>query len=168
MAERIVDVVCKKYEKRYDKKFKEIETHNIVLSGGTFKNFKEVLTYQNKIFEKLKLHGFSKIDVDYLVHNYGKQTDVILKKFEELTEINRKIRLVKAELWFCLQYEMVQTPLDFFIRRTGRLYFDIESVKTLKEPILNEFMTVFNWDNIVLEKYRTDLDTAINNSTKFK
>jgi len=168
MAERIVDLVSKKYEKRYDKKFKEIKTHNIVLSGGKFKNFKEVLTYQNKIFEKLKLYGFSKIDADYLVHNYGKQTDVILKKFEELREINPKIRLAKAELWFCLQYEMVQTPLDFFIRRTGRLYFDIESVKTLKEPILSEFMTVFNWDNIVLEKYRADLDTAINNATNFK
>ena len=168
MAERIVDLVCKKYEKRYDKKFKEIETQNIVLSGGKFKNFKEVLTYQNKIFEKLKLYGFTKIDADYLVHNYGKQTDVILKKFEELREINPKIRLAKAELWFCLQYEMVQTPLDFFIRRTGRLYFDIESVKALREPILSEFMTVFNWDNIVLEKYRKDLDTAINNATNFK
>jgi len=168
MAERIVDLVCKKYEKRYDKKFKEIETHNIVLSGGKFKNFKEVLTYKNKIFEKLKSLGFSKIDTDYLVHNYGKQTDVILKKFEELREINPKIRLAKAELWFCLQYEMVQTPLDFFTRRTGRLYFDIESVKILKEPILSEFMTVFNWGNIILEKYRVDLDTAINNATNFK
>jgi len=168
MAERIVDVVCKKFEKRYDKKFKEIETHNIVLTGGKFKNFKEVLTYQNKIFEKLKFHGFSKIDAEYLVHNYGKQTDVILKKFEELTEINPIIGLAKAELWFCMQHEMVQTPLDFLIRRTGRLYFDIESVKTLKEPILSEFMTVFNWDNIVLEKHRKDLETAINNATIFK
>ena len=63
---------------------------------------------------------------------------------------------------------MVQTPLDFFTRRTGRLYFDIESVKILKEPILSEFMTVFNWGNIILEKYRVDLDTAINNATNFK
>jgi glycerol-3-phosphate dehydrogenase len=168
MAERTVDLVCKKYEKRYDKNFKEIETHNIVLSGGKFKNFKEVLTYQNKIFEKLKLYKFTKIDVDYLVHNYGKQTDSILKKFEGLREVNPKIRLAKAELWFCLEYEMVQTPLDFFIRRTGRLYFDIESVKTLREPILSEFMNIFNWTNIVLEKYRKDVDTAINNATNFK
>ena len=167
MAERIVDLVCKKFEKRYDKKFKEIETHNIVLSGGKFKNFKEVITYQNKIFEKLKLHGFSKIDVDYLVHNYGKQTDVILKKFEELREINPKIGLAKAELWFCLQYEMVQTPLDFFIRRTGRLYFDIESVKALKEPILEEFATIFKWDAQILVKHRKELDATILNVSTF-
>jgi glycerol-3-phosphate dehydrogenase len=167
MAERIVDLVCKKYKNKYDKKFKEIETHNIALSGGKFENFKEVLTYKNKIFEKLKSFGFSKIDTDYLVHNYGKQTDVILKKFEELTEINPKIRLAKAELWFCLQYEMVQTPLDFFIRRTGRMYFDIESVRTLKETILNEFTSIFNWDTQIIEKYRKELEIAIANANTF-
>lgn len=167
MAERIVDLVCKKYKNKYDKKFKEIETHNIALSGGKFENFKEVLTYKNKIFEKLKSLGFSKIDTDYLVHNYGKQTDVILKKFEELTEINPKIRLAKAELWFCLQYEMVQTPLDFFIRRTGRMYFDIESVRTLKETILNEFTSIFNWDTQIIEKYRKELEIAIANANTF-
>lgn len=167
MAERIVDLVCKKYKNKYDKKFKEIETHNIALSGGKFENFKEVLTYKNKIFEKLKSLGFSKIDTDYLVHNYGKQTDVILKKFGELTEINPKIRLAKAELWFCLQYEMVQTPLDFFIRRTGRMYFDIESVRTLKETILNEFTSIFNWDTQIIEKYRKELEIAIANANTF-
>lgn len=167
MAERIVDLVCKKYKNKYDKKFKEIETHNIALSGGKFENFKEVLTYKNKIFEKLKSFGFSKIDTDYLVHNYGKQTDVILKKFGELTEINPKIRLAKAELWFCLQYEMVQTPLDFFIRRTGRMYFDIESVRTLKETILNEFTSIFNWDTQIIEKYRKELEIAIANANTF-
>ena len=168
MAERTVDLVCKKYEKRYDKNFKEIDTHNIVLSGGKFKNFKEVLSYQNNIFKKLKLYGFSKIDVDYLVHNYGKQADSILKKFEELREINPKIRLAKAELWFCLQYEMVQTPLDFFIRRTGRLYFDIESVKTLRESILSEFMSVFNWNIQISEQHKKELNNAILNVTTFK
>jgi len=168
MAERIVDVVCKKYEKRYDKKFKEIKTQNIDLTGGKFNNFKEVLTYQETIFKKIKPHGFHKMDANYLVHNYGKQTDVILKKFEELTESSPEIRLAKAELWFCIHFEMVQTPMDFFIRRTGRLYFDIDSIKLLKEPILSEFKTVFSWDNKIVEKYRLELDTAIINTTNFK
>jgi len=167
MAERTVDLVAKKYEKRYDKKFKEIETQNITLTGGKFKNFKEVLTYQNRIFETIAAFGFNKTDANYLVHNYGKQTDVILKKFDELTEIKPKIRLVKAELWFCIHFEMVQTPMDFFIRRTGRLYFDIESVKMVKEPILNEFASIFNWDTQILEKHRKVLEKAITDVNNF-
>jgi len=167
MAERTVDLVAKKYEKRYDKKFKEIETQNITLTGGKFKNFKEVLTYQNRIFETIAAFGFNKTDANYLVHNYGKQTDVILKKFDELTEIKPEIRLVKAELWFCIHFEMVQTPMDFFIRRTGRLYFDIESVKMVKEPILNEFASIFNWDTQILEKHRKVLEKAITDVNNF-
>jgi Glycerol-3-phosphate dehydrogenase len=36
MAERIVDLVTKKYERRFDKTFGDIKTKEIVLSGGTF------------------------------------------------------------------------------------------------------------------------------------
>ncbi len=167
MAERTVDLVAKKYEKRYDKKFKEIKTQNITLTGGKFKDFKEVLTYQNSIFEKLAIFGFNKIDANYLVYNYGKQTDVILKKFEELTEIKSEIRLAKAELWFCIHFEMAQTPLDFFIRRTGRLYFDIESVRILKETVLTEFTSFFNWDTQTLEKHKKSLEKAITDANTF-
>lgn len=120
------------------------------------------------MFEKLKTFGFTKIDANYLVHNYGKQTDVILKKFEVIKEINPEIRLAKAELWFCINYEMVQTAMDFFIRRTGRLYFDIESVKILKESILEEFSTVFNWNIQISELHKKELNNAILNVITFK
>ena len=168
MAERIVDLVCKKYYKRYDVKFKDIQTQHIVLSGGTFANFKEVQEYQKRVFKKLKPSGFSKVDANYLVYNYGKQADSILEKFASLKDIDAEIRLAKAELWFCLHYEMVQTPLDFFARRTGRLFFDILSIEKLKEPILAEFATVFNWDTVVLEEYRKALEQAVGNATHFE
>jgi len=167
MAERIIDLVCKKYKNRFDKEFSEIKTQNIDLAGGKFNNYKEVLAYQETIFKKIKSHGFNKTDANYLVQNYGKQTDVILKKFEELTEKSPEIRLAKAEFWFCINFEMVQTPLDFFIRRTGRLYFDIQSVKTLKEPILKEFLNHFNWDALTFQKHSSDLDIAIQKSANF-
>ncbi len=161
MAERIVDLVCKKYNNRFDVKFDDVSTHNIALSGGKFKNFKEVLNYQNKIFKQIKSDDFTKIDANYLVYNYGKQTDIILKKFTELNEEDPEIRLAKAELWFCINNEMTQTPLDFFIRRTGKLYFDIKSLEKLKEPILKEFKTVFNWDNQTLKQHKTALEKAV-------
>ncbi len=167
MAERIVDLVCKKYLNRYDKKFKDIKTEQIVLSGGKFKNFKEVQNYQNKIFKQIKSDGFTKIDANYLVYNYGKQTDSILKGFENLKDTDVEIRLAKAELWFCIQHEMVQTPLDFFDRRTGKLYFDINSIDKLKEPIFKEFKTVFSWDKKTLEQNKNELEKAVIEATTF-
>ena len=168
MAERIVNLVCKKYQNRYDKKFKDNKTDQLVLSGGKFKNFKEVQNYQNKIFKQIKPNGFTKIDANYLVYNYGKQSNIILEKFSKLKDVNAEIRLAKAELWFCIQYEMVQTPLDFFMRRTGRLYFDIKSVERLKKSVLEEFVTVFNWNKSTQKKYRKELEQAIFQATNFK
>jgi len=167
MAERIVDLIGKKYLNKYEKQFKDIQTHQIVLSGGKFKNFKEVQNYQNKIFKQIKPVGFTKIDANYLIYNYGKQTNSILNKFHALKDIDLEIRLAKAELWFCIQHEMVQTPLDFFIRRTGKLYFDIKSIEKLKKPILKEFSTVFNWKKSTQEKYRKELEQAIFDATNF-
>ncbi|AOW21074.1 glycerol-3-phosphate dehydrogenase/oxidase [Urechidicola croceus] len=167
MAERIVDIVAKKYKKRYEKKYKSIKTEKITLTGGDFKNYKKVIKYQESVFEQLKSDGFSQKDVNYLVHNYGTQTDEILKKYQEIKSDNAQISLAKAELWFSLNYEMAQTPSDFFIRRTGRLYFDIESIKILKTAILNEFKSFFNWDDKTLKKHELKLDQAVHEATNF-
>jgi glycerol-3-phosphate dehydrogenase len=32
-------------------------------------------------------------------------------------------KMIKAEVWFAINYEMACTPADFFVRRTGRLFF---------------------------------------------
>ncbi len=167
MAERIVDLVCKKYKKRFETEFKDINTQNIVLSGGTFKNFKEVVSYQGKIHQQIKVEGFNRIDANYLVYNYGKQTESILKKFSELKDSDVDVRLAKAELWFCIHHEMVQTLLDFFVRRTGKLYFDIERIEKLKEPILAEFARLLNWNTEEQEKQRLELELAIVSAVSF-
>ena len=168
MAERTVDLVAKKYKKKYDKKFKDIQTHNLTLCGGDFKNYKEVVKYINAVFKILKPSGLKELDARYLVHNYGTQTDTVLEQFNTIKEADPELRLLKAELWFCIQFEMVQNPCDFFIHRTGRLYFDIASVKKFKQPILEEFSKVFNWNPEILKKHSNDLETAIENATRFK
>ncbi|MCF6296726.1 MAG: glycerol-3-phosphate dehydrogenase/oxidase, partial [Flavobacteriaceae bacterium] len=147
MAERITDLVCKRLEKKYDVQAKPIQTKKLTLTGSNFKNYAEVQQYNQQVFKQIKEFGFSKKDAEILIHRFGNQTDKIIQKFHELTGDDFEIRMAKAELWFCLQYEMVFTPLDFFIRRTARLYFDIENIEKLKEPILQEFSAYFNWNN---------------------
>uniref|UniRef100_UPI004048A081 glycerol-3-phosphate dehydrogenase/oxidase n=1 Tax=Polaribacter sp. TaxID=1920175 RepID=UPI004048A081 len=71
MAERIVDLVSKKYEKRFGQKFDEIKTEKIVLSGGTFKNYSEVKSYTDAIYNRINEVDFTQKDAEYLVHNYG-------------------------------------------------------------------------------------------------
>ncbi len=139
MAERVVDKVSKRASKHFDMELKEVQTEKLDLTEDPFKNYKAVKAYVKKIFQQLKPYGFDKKTIQSLVHRYGRQTDTVLNRFKEIPEQDFEIRLAKAELWFGIHREMIIKPLDFFERRTGRLYFDPLQLDQLKDPILNEF-----------------------------
>ena len=113
MAERIVDLVDKKYKRRFNKEFEEIKTKDIVLSGGTFKNYDEVKSYTDAIQNRIAEVDFNRKDAEYLVHNYGKQTDIILQKFDDIMHDNMQEKMINAEVWFAINYEMACSPTDF-------------------------------------------------------
>ena len=168
MSERIIDLVAKKYKNRFNAEFEEIQTENLVLSGGPFLNYKAVEIYTEQIYKQIKIANLTQKDAQYLVHNYGKQTDIILDKFDELTEENMDKRLLKAEIWFTIQHEMTCTPTDFFMRRTGRLFFDKPSVDIYKDFVLNEFSAHFNWNETTFKKHQKDLNNKIDLAINFK
>ncbi|WP_405563878.1 glycerol-3-phosphate dehydrogenase/oxidase [Polaribacter sp. Asnod6-C07] len=158
MAERIVDLVDKKYKRRFNKEFEEIKTKDIVLSGGTFKNYDEVKSYTDAIQNRIAEVDFNRKDAEYLVHNYGKQTDIILQKFDDLMHDNMQEKMINAEVWFAINYEMAYSPTDFFMRRTGRLFFDKTSVDIYKNYVAQLFKNQFNWDEITTEKKIQELN----------
>jgi len=168
MAERIVDLVCKKYLRRFDQEFDEIKTKNIVLSGGTFQNYDEVKSYTDAIQNRIAEVDFDRKHAEYLVHNYGKQTDIILQKFDDLMHDNMQEKMIKAEVWFAINYEMAGNPTDFFMRRTGKLFFDTQSVILNKSFVLKEFKNTFSWSDEITEKYKNDLEKHLKTATTFK
>ena len=167
MAERIVDLIAKKYNRRFEREFKDVYTEEIMLTGGSFKNFKSVKTYIVVILKKIAPFGFEILDAEYLVYNYGKQTEKILQRYGELDDEHSQEKLLKAELWFCIHFEMTCTPTDFFMRRTGRLYFDKSSVDMYKEVVLKEFENHFNWNLTSVKKHRQELEEKIQLATHF-
>ena len=168
MADRIVDLVAKKYERRFAQKFGEIKTEQIVLSGGTFKNSKEVKSYTDAIYNRTNEVDITQKDAEYLVHNYGKQTDIILKKFDEFMDENQEEKLIKAEVWFAIQFEMACNPTDFFMRRTGRLFFDKLSVEKYKDLVLQLFENELLYTKNVAKKHQQDLENILTSVCKFE
>lgn len=167
MAERIVDMVAKKMKRRFEVEFDSIQTEDIILSGGPFQNYKSVKLYSKQVYKRIKSAGLTELDATYLVHNYGKQTDIILDKFDELTIENNEQRLLKAEIWFAIQHEMTCTPTDFFMRRTGRLFFDKPSVDANKNFVISEFKQYFNWSEETTNKHQQELEEKINVAITF-
>lgn len=167
MAERVVDRIVKKIEEDYGTKTKGCATENLILCGNDFGKSKHVQKYIDTVYETLKPDGFTKYDAWYLVTNYGKQTETILETYVKLKDKSKAVRLINAELHFGIAYEMVQNPMDFFVRRTGRLYFDIESVTTFMEPVLAEFQGVFNLSEEQIAAYKTTLKALITEHADF-
>ena len=168
MAERVVDIIAEKSEEQ-GIELKECYTDEIPLSGNVgFKKFKHVQKYISEIYERIKLNGFTEYDAWFLVTNYGKQAEIILETYATFdSTVDKYERMAKAELHFGIDYEMIQNPMDFFIRRTGRLYFDIDSMRSLIEPILQEFKVIYKVDDAQLSAWKEELLQEIDEHSNF-
>lgn len=170
MSEKVVDLVVKRRYKDEGTKVALCRTEHIDLCGGeALPNSKAVKKYTKKIYKKIEKGGLTKHDAWYLVSNYGTQSKAIVKRFFELRPMHlAPIALLKAELWFTVHHEMVFSPLDFYMRRTGRFYFDIESVRSSKHVILEEFANYFQWSATKMQKEREALEVALKEAANFE
>lgn len=167
MAERVVDRIAKKLEEEFEVEVKECDTEHIPLCGNDFKKFKHVKKYIAEIHERIKGDGFAEHDAWFLVTNYGKQTETILEYYSKRKEKDKATRLILSELEFGIAFEMVQNPMDFFIRRTGRLYFDIDSIRAYMKPILKEFKTAYNADDAQILEWKETLQSELKEHSDF-
>ncbi|WP_298484947.1 glycerol-3-phosphate dehydrogenase/oxidase [uncultured Maribacter sp.] len=161
MAERVVDKVQKKLEKETQVDYKDVFTDKIPLIGGPWKKYKEVKKYIKTLTKDVEKLGLDSYTAWYLTTTYGKQSEQILTIFKTKKGENAFENLILAELDFCIENEMVVTPMDFFIRRTGRLYFDIDSLQKYQTVILAEFKTIFNLNEDKIQEYAAILAKEI-------
>ena len=167
MAERVVNLIIKK--NFADRDLKPCHTITLKLPGAAFSSAKEIKNYNQQVYQRLTLSGFSFATARYLVENYGKQADAILQRFDKRPSSEpAELSLLKAELWFGVHYEKVCTLQDFFVRRTGLLYFNITLVKAWKEAIAEELQSYFGWDSTKTQQELNALDTLIRQVTNFK
>jgi len=90
-----------------------------------------------------------------------------LQKFDDLYHDDMQEKMIMAEVWFAVNYEMACTPTDYFMRRTGRLFFDKPSVDLFKNLTLKEFTNHFKWDEKTAKKHLNELDEKINLASSF-
>ncbi|MEX0359553.1 MAG: glycerol-3-phosphate dehydrogenase/oxidase [Allomuricauda sp.] len=167
MAERTVNRIAQKMQEDHGMELPSSKTENIPLCGSNFKKFKQVKKYIAEVHERVQADGLFEYDAWYLVTTYGKQTELILELYESQKQQDAYERMIRAETKFSIAYEMVLNPMDFFIRRTGRLYFDIESVKLFMEPVLDEFQQVFGYTKEETQSFKESLLHELDSHSNF-
>ena len=98
--------------------------------------------------------------------NYGKQADEILEKIKEFNDAP-EVALGRAEAWFGVHHEMVNRAEDFFVRRTGMLYFEIASIGLMRAAVMSDFQKYLNWDDARLQEENKMMDEMIYDATHY-
>ncbi|MDX1666503.1 MAG: glycerol-3-phosphate dehydrogenase C-terminal domain-containing protein, partial [Saprospiraceae bacterium] len=143
-------------------------TDKIPLEGGPFHGVVEVEKYLEEIRIRLAGKDLPSYYPDYLVANYGKQCDRILDKMESFDDGTDEIRLVRAELRHAVEEELALTAMDFFNRRTGRLYFNMPSIARIREVVLGDMAEILDWGPEKRREEQEALDRAIERVTLFE
>ncbi|MBI2721269.1 MAG: FAD-dependent oxidoreductase [Bacteroidetes bacterium] len=165
MAERVVNAIAYSIFQKQNRKLKECSTQHIPLSGGDMKSsdsFDELIKSKSK--EGIAF-GLTLYEALLLIHRYGSNVDQLYLICENLKKENSELPLfLRAQVHYAIDYEMCLSPQDFFIRRTGALYFNIQEVKKYQTLVFKYMQDIFFWKKSLSDKFREELDIAINNS----
>ncbi|MGJ8732570.1 MAG: glycerol kinase GlpK [Cellulophaga sp.] len=160
MAQRVIDTVLKTIPEKKKKHLKKSITEDIALVNPTMTSANEVVAYQKELEAELLKIGISdSYYAWYLCTTYGKKSSVILEKISFFRTGETLEKLIRAELWYCVHNEMTNSLADFFVRRTGRLYFNISSIATYMDVVLKDCIKYLEWDSkrILLEQEKMQI-----------
>ena len=166
MGQRIVDLVIKQMEGVTKRSFGKCSTKKIPLTQEPLANAKAVQSYIQELEKVVLEKGLVKYHAWYLVTNYGKQANIILEKMNNFSD-EPEVALGRAEAWFSVHHEMVNRAEDFFVRRTGRLYFEITSIDLMRVAVMSDFQKYLNWDDARLQEENKMMDELIYDATHY-
>lgn len=168
MAVRVIDSVLDTMSSKQKENLKKSNTENISLVNPSLENSKEVNLYTKELEQLLASIGLNNpYYAWYLCTTFGKKADTIIDKMNYFIDGTLEEKLIRAELWYCIHHEMTNSMADFFVRRTSRLYFNIESVLKFKDLILKDFITYLEWDEKRIASEQIEMQLLLDDSTVF-
>ncbi|WP_058306592.1 glycerol-3-phosphate dehydrogenase/oxidase [Gracilibacillus massiliensis] len=161
MAEDVVNVIRDKMVKSEQKVFYPSDTKHLPLSGGDVGGSKGFTEYKKEQVAKGIHLGLSEQEADMLVQRYGSNVPVVFDYYQQLKDDKQMNPVTNAMLNYSIEYEATCKPIDFFIRRTGALFFDIDWVKQEKEAVIAEMAQQLKWSDQETENYTVELEQFI-------
>ena len=168
MAETVVDKVGGLLQEEGVTTLKTCQTKNMAISGGNVGGSKNYPSFVAKKVEKLmnEFH-LSRKNAQKLTHLYGSNIDIVQGIMVDFSDrADEETLPVLASLEYGIQYEMVTKPIDFLIRRTGAMFFDIDWVNEWKQQIIAYMAEKFNWTAEEKQGYEAEVEAYIKDATE--
>ncbi|WP_240688940.1 glycerol-3-phosphate dehydrogenase/oxidase [Ammoniphilus sp. YIM 78166] len=167
MAETVVNLLGKQLSTEGNSSYGPSMTKNMPISGGAVGgsvNFPSFI--QTKVREGEKV-GLDAEQAEKLVRRYGSNVD---RLFELVTQYDGAAAAsglpvdLYAAVLYSIQEEMTVTPVDFFVRRTGALFFDINWVHQWKSPVIEFMASTLNWSAEEKARYTEQLEKHLHDA----
>lgn len=162
MAEKIVDRVAQQLSIDSDYEFVPAITESLTLSGGDVGGDRGWMEFfDNTVHEGIINHDLDREDAEKLVQRYGSNVEAV---FSLLPETKTKARLPRID-WAMLNYgleaEMVEHPIDYLLRRSSQMLFDIKHMKSIKTAVIDYMSKYYDWDEATKQAMTTEVNTKL-------
>lgn len=149
MAQRVVDLVARELAAEDGRPYTACFTDRIRLSGGSDVDIQQTREWTFQLHEK----GFEKSNAEQLIreliNRHGSNTGDIVEAIRTAVVFGFAPEIAGAlgEFAYTVHNEMVLDPIDFLIRRTGKLLFEPNIISPLLPSLWEEARRIFDWDH---------------------
>lgn len=165
MAETTVDLLYEKYIDPNKFTHKTCQTKHLPISGGDVGGSEYWSEFKDKSIANLVKFNMHHDEAAELVELYGSNSKHLIGYVQSNeTKLPNKLY---AKLMYAIHHEMVLTPTDFFIRRTGELLFNISDVISNKEAVIEHMSCLFEWTVDQKDNYTKELMEALDVAVNF-
>ncbi|CDQ19248.1 glycerol-3-phosphate dehydrogenase/oxidase [Halobacillus karajensis] len=164
MAQTAVNLVRDQLMEEFGIRYSDSETKKMPISGGDVggsKGFKKFKEERLQIGESL---GLSEEEADKLIQLYGSNVDTVFNHYKDRKEEAGEEGIdpvVFAQLTYALEEEMTYKPVDFFVRRTAALFFNIQWVREHKTTVIEYMAKTLNYNEQQKQEYTEQLNQLL-------
>ncbi|ARD49368.1 glycerol-3-phosphate dehydrogenase/oxidase [Sporosarcina sp. P33] len=159
MAEVVVDRITKRLKKP---SIKQCQTKNIPVSGSDFADDAALEEFINVQAVRAPQFSLTPQQGARIASFYGRNSERVFQFAHSIsTEENPLPISLRAEILYGIHYEMVTSPSDFFIRRKGDLYFQIDTVESLAKQVTEYMAALLNYTDNEKAVHENDLMNAV-------
>lgn len=156
MAEQIVDRVLQVQGRPATK----TKTQHLPLSGGDVGGSAGFRAFKQQQLKRAAELRIAPNEAELLIQRYGSNVEKLFTLYTEAPAAELD-PLTYAMLEYGITEELVYTPADFFVRRTGALFFHIDWVREKKLAVQNYLADRFNWSEEESKRHQHELETLL-------
>lgn len=163
MAETIVDKISKQLG---NEKYGPCVTKRLALSGGDIGGSEQWEAFLTQKEQMARAYGLSRIEGRKLAKMYGTNVDKVFHYAQILSAIPSTLPLsLIAQIYYAVHEEMAYSPVDFLVRRTGMLYFDIQHFKEYKEEVVKVMEQLLHYSKEETNAFNKQLEILYTEAT---